>query len=212
MSDEQPQPPAAFPSPADQERLSRDRTEIREAVTDAWQAWASLENTLAMLLENAVHSRVAQLGLAIYYEPTNAETRFGIVDVAVRRYLRARELEELFLASWKTIVAQLGPARSTRNKIAHGDLVVHVAPNGKSRYRLSGLLFDLERFKLHPDQFPGMSANDIRNHVAKLDNVRTSCQKTVADMILSTHDCFDVPTLRAKSQELAEHLQSSRDR
>jgi hypothetical protein len=103
------------------------------------------------------------------------------------------------------------PVKNGLVHIVHGDLVVHVAPNGRARYRLSGLVFDLERTKLKARQLPGMSANDVRNHVVKLRHVRQSCQM-MSDAILSTHTCFDAPTLHAKSQKLAEHLQSSRGR
>jgi hypothetical protein len=150
--------------PTDEQQLERERSEIREAVADAWQTWAQFEDTLAMLLEQAVQSRLHTLGLAIYYVPNNTETRINIVDVCVRRYLRDYQIDQPLLPSWETIIAQTNKAKNTRNRIIHGSLIIHVSKRGKQSFRLSGQLFDLERSAHPTNQLPGMSAHDITHN------------------------------------------------
>ena len=197
--------------PTDEQQLERERSEIREAVADAWQAWAQFEDTLAMLLEQAVRSRLHTLGLALYYVPNNTETRINIVDVCVRRYLRDYQIDQLLLPSWETIIAQTDKAKNTRNRIIHGSLIIHVSKRGKQSFRLSGQLFDLERSAHPTNQLPGMSAHDITTYLAKLRWLRSACEMMLS-IIFSANKGCDANTLRAISLQLSTYLQNTPDR
>ncbi len=146
----------------------------RLAVADSIFAWASLEDKLVTFL-------AASLGLmggsgmasAIYFAPSNIETRLTIVDRVAREFFLNHRLEEPFLAEWGSLILKINRLKGTRNKLAHASLTSTIIGRGEAAkrvVRVSPQIYDMQRRRLAGEsgQLQGMGPADIEGHVAAI--------------------------------------------
>ena len=160
-----------------QKRLAAENAKMREAIFEAGQAWASLENHMALVLTavlNIVREQHSNASLAIYFAPSNSETRFAIVDAAFTCLsFPPVETHDRVMACWARFMSKAHSARGVRNKIVHGEVQNLPSPtSGRPQVRLTGQIFDLKRNEFvaayASKQLPGMSRNDVKQNADKL--------------------------------------------
>jgi len=126
--------------------------------------WAELENALALLLGKIIHDPSNSLASAIYFAPSNTETRMGIVTAALKVNLSPSPHFTEILKRWKTLQNRFGRKKNIRNQIAHGQIIT-IRFNGKNHIRLTSPLFDFSRHSdsLKKGQKPGLGPSEITN-------------------------------------------------
>ena len=167
-----------------QKRLAAENAKMREAIFEAGQAWASLENHMALVLTavlNIVREQHSNASLAIYFAPSNSETRFAIVDAAFTCLsFPPVETHDRVMACWARFMSKAHSARGVRNKIVHGEVQNLPSPtSGRPQVRLTGQIFDLKRNEFvaayASKQLPGMSRNDVKQNADKLWTLIKCC-------------------------------------
>lgn len=145
-----------------------ERAKMEAAVTKAVVNWAHLENGLAKLLSEILYTR-KEIAFAVYYSPSNTETRISIVDNVVFHFSSSSypKLVPTFKLAWDKLKLRIDRAKATRNKIVHGNITfIHM--NNANYVRLTHPIFDTtKRNILKWDQVPGMSSHDVEAAATK---------------------------------------------
>ena len=158
-----------------------------KAVAGVTLAWAEIENAFVFLFRMVLHHHTMAIASAIWFAPTNLETRINIVDQALREAIFESERETEILAVWVPIMNSLNRLKATRNKVAHGQLVTH-RRNGKSYVRLTAPLLNRAVFRQSRSrkQLPGVSAADLeQSAIATLALVERVTE--IGSLILEVH-------------------------
>jgi len=139
--------------------------QMYDAVTKSYICWGRLENSMAGLLEWLIGYSSDNVGLHVYFAPSNTETRFAIVDAAARAKWKNYKAHDLF-SEWQDIKISIDRAKLSRNRIAHGQIDVRSRMSkGKSKWqaRLTASSWDIGRTHAEhkPRQWPGMSVHDV---------------------------------------------------
>jgi hypothetical protein len=144
------------------DRLAKQRSEIERAILAIVSEWASLENSLALLLGACLDSPFG-IALPIYYAPSNTETRIKIVDAAFRHRFSTPAGHEHVMPLWETFLLRLGRNKDARNSAIHGQIAT-VFINGRNHVRHTPLMWDFERHRkgIKPRQLPGKSGADLK--------------------------------------------------
>ena len=95
-----------MPEP-DAKRLFKERDELRNAIVDTLHTWAAVETHLATFLANILMDKPGELAFAIYFAPTNLETRFKLVDAAFAVAAAGRPTTEIVLKDWSFLLRTL---------------------------------------------------------------------------------------------------------
>lgn len=66
------------------QRLAEETQRLRERVASITFAWANVENAMVMLLYAVLRDDQGRFSSAIYFAPNAIETRFNIVDKAIK--------------------------------------------------------------------------------------------------------------------------------
>jgi hypothetical protein len=163
--------------------MAAEHKAIMDRVALVTFSWANVENSMVMLLRAIIRDEAGGLASAIFFAPSNLETRFSIVDRALREVCYQRPPASPIVASWGTWLNTLNRLKGTRNKIAHGHIST-VAMGGKQHVRLTAPIFDFERSRTahRSRQVPGLSSSDIQSHldaVSRVLDVLTKFQKAI---------------------------------
>jgi hypothetical protein len=150
----------------DQERkkIAAEYQAIREAMLDLMFSWAGLENTLSILLGKIIRDPSNNLASAIYFAPSNTETRLNIIGSVLKMAIGGSPHYETKIApAWKRFTNSFGGRKSVRNQVAHGQITT-MGVKGKNHARLTSPLFDFGRIggPLSRGNLAGLSSNDIR--------------------------------------------------
>ena len=151
--------------------LKMELLRLRLAISSAIDTWAIVEHELSALLQILINDDNGIVGSAIYYAPSNTETRIRIVDTAVGAAIFYRHYGQAVVECWKKVLVRIQRAKRPRNKIAHW-YTSEVTVNGSGPFIR---LVDPVRRPGHlaardcSGQIPGMSANDIELYVARLN-------------------------------------------
>jgi hypothetical protein len=162
-------------APAQHNELERQR--MLKAVAAVTLEWAEVENMCVFLLRQILAHGHMGIASAIWFAPTNLETRLTILDRAFCEFVRNEEHEDRILRVWASTMNTANRLKSLRNKVAHGQIVVH-RTNGKNYIRLTAPLLDNLKFResRRPKQLPGVSAHDLersfRSVLALADRMR----------------------------------------
>ena len=153
------------------------RAEFDVGIVAVHKAFAEFENAFAIFLLVLLRTdgRMAQ---AIYFAPNSTEARINIVNAVVEvglHYL-PEEMVPRFLRQWRGVMKRAGRCREIRNAIIHGQ-VMSIGTGRGEKLRLTPLMLD--RRRMHPmmktligsGQLPGMSAHDLLQNAAALDDV-----------------------------------------
>src|SRR5262249_4458590 len=81
-------------------------------------AWAHVEHALAQLLDKMIKHPPDFLAYAIFFTPTNLETRIGIVDAVFRQVVFEHPYAPDILKRWGALLNTLTRLKRTRNKVA----------------------------------------------------------------------------------------------
>jgi hypothetical protein len=158
---------------SDDEELSRLSTEhkaIREAVSTIIMAWAQLENTLAILLSKIINDPSGQFAFAIYFAPSNTETRIRIIDATFSVLISAsKQHHQQIAAAWQTIRNTINRLKDTRNAVAHGHITTCSRYN-RSHARLTPPMFNFKPFAIAHEkrQLPGLGSADINQSTERI--------------------------------------------
>lgn len=155
---------------SDAKEYNEEAQRARIAVANAIFAWASLEDKLVTLLGAALHTVAGSpMASAVYFAPSNIETRLNIVDRVVCEFPFTRKnLEGPFLAEWAAVLGKINRLKNTRNKLAHASLVGTPNPSRTKRVvRVASQIYDVQRRRDSKEagQLPGMSPADVEAHV-----------------------------------------------
>lgn len=171
-------------------RVFQEYREMRQAIAFAVMSWGTLENALAGLLKVILDTPNYQMPYAVYYAPSNTETRISIIDNTITHIDRRSELTPRILACWDSLRTKIDRSKNTRNKIVHGN-VVTIHYSGQNRCRLVSPVFDFTRraqrelaAAVKQRQFLGMSPHDVSN-AAKVFEGRTKQVQTLSDLIVA---------------------------
>ena len=116
---------------------------------------------LARLLGAILNDPSNAMASAIYFAPSNTETRIAIVSAALRMKLGGLPHFSEIESAWTRFINSLNRRKQVRNKVAHGAIVT-IAMKGKNHVRLTAPMFDF--FRNYPrakGQIPGLSGHDI---------------------------------------------------
>jgi hypothetical protein len=146
----------------------------RIAVGNAIFAWASLEDKLVSLLGMVLGmAPAAPMASAIYFAPSNIETRLQIVDRAICERFNGHKIEQQFLDEWQAVLGKINRLKSTRNKIAHASLIKTSRPDREPVIRVTPQIYDIQRRRPADEagQLQGMSPHDVEEHVKAIQSV-----------------------------------------
>jgi hypothetical protein len=183
---------------------------MRTAIAAALQDWAELENEFARVLHYLLEHSDPELGLVIYYVPSNTETRIAIVDAVLQEKVhRFCPYADEIIRCWGKFLEQVNRSKKTRNKIAHGNAILVTQTNsGKTQARLVPPLLDpINRRKTWKgDQFPGMATHDVAAAARKIVEHRKTL-RMIFDLIkLVRSTPFDWRASQEKLRELEKRL------
>lgn len=157
---------------------------MRAGLSATVETWSQLENSLSRVLAAAMNTPFDQMPFAIYYAPSNTESRLAIVDNAVYHIpLLHGEIPQA-KACWDKLFSKINNAKSTRNKIIHGQIVT-ANIGGGNHCRLTGAMFDFSKRNKTAEAFankqlPGMSAHDVERAAALFARRSNQCSKLAA--------------------------------
>jgi hypothetical protein len=141
--------------------LERMRTCLGRAI----EIWAELENGLADFLSYLIDANKRELGLVIYYSPSNMETRIAILDAVFIQVVPSLSLGDHILKCWIKFLRLVGKAKTTRNKMIHGNIRAYGGLDSRPvKARLVPPTLDPTRWKqevMPNHQYPGMSIHDV---------------------------------------------------
>lgn len=215
-------------------KMRQTEAEMREAVGAATLAWSELEHRFAYGLDyllrqpygfNVQMVGSSDLGVAIYYTATNAETRIAIVDTIFRRSVPYFMHGRAIVRCWAKLLERTNRAKGTRNKIAHGHMKwVGLAPSNKVSLRITPPAYwdepsieeppppSLERPRRPPrPQYPGMSISDVRSAAKTFADLQTSVEKMFGVIKEVRKVPFDWRASRRKLLELGYRLNLKRE-
>ena len=182
--------------------------EMLEAVAKFFMSWAFLENKMALLLLRLISQE--KIGPAIYFTPTNIETRFKIVDTAF--VLSAEAIPErdraTILAAWNTTMNTLNRIKATRNAIAHGSVEVGMLGGRRAMVRLIPPMLDARRQAPRKGQPLGMGASEIKQSTKAID----SAAHQIHDFRVLLESAGNDAAFQQKLAELTAHPPTSRPR
>lgn len=173
-----------------QMRLFEEYRKMRLAIAGAVMAWGDLENSLAGLLATILNTPNYQMPYAVYYAPSNTETRLSIIDNVITHLDRLSDETPRILACWDSLRTKIDRSKNTRNKIVHGN-VVTMSSSGQNRCRLTSPIFDYTRraqrelvAAAETRQFLGMSSHDVEA-AAKVFSGRSKQVKALSELIIA---------------------------
>jgi hypothetical protein len=186
----------------------------RIAVADSIFAWASLEDKLVTFLAALLGlSGGSGMASAIYFAPSNIETRLTIVDRVAQEFFLKHRLEEPFLEEWANLILKINRLKGTRNKLAHASLTSTITGRGESTkrvVRVSPQIYDVQRRRSAAEsgQLQGMGPADIEGHVSAIRSL-IPVVANLRDLIFSA-DGPPEPLLQRLRELKADRM--SRDR
>lgn len=164
----------------DQERkIVAEHQAIREAMLELMFAWAGLENTLSFLLAKIIRDPSHALASAIYFAPSNTETRLNIIGSVLKIAIgRSPHYETTIAPAWKRFTNSFGGRKNVRNQVAHGHITT-MNIKGKRHARLTSPLFDVIRVggSLLQGKLPGLSSNDIQQSTIAIQKLSDEVYK-----------------------------------
>lgn len=183
-------------------RLARETYDLREGITNITLAWANIENAAVMLLASIFREQSAALSSAVYFSMTGLDARLNAIDAAFRTLIAGHRFEPQISEGWNTFTNRMKRMKTTRNKVAHGQIVT-VFHHGKNHARLSSPVFDFRRAAAaHAKrQLPGLSASDLRGAIEGASKAVDLIW--VFDAMIDPIYQNDVPALQQKLAELA---------
>jgi hypothetical protein len=144
------------------------------AVAETNYAWARIEDGMLLILKEALGDNEGKITSAIYFTPSNLETRFQLVRNTLHEARKDWWFGDRFKfeQEWDAMILKLNRLKQTRNKIAHSG----VQSWQKSRQnratctighvRLAPSFYNWQEFdRTTGKQMPGMSVNDVVTHV-----------------------------------------------
>jgi hypothetical protein len=194
----------------DDKRALAEQEAIRLGVADVTFAWAYVENYMVMLLAEILGHKTRDLASAIYFSPASLEVRIKIVDNALRRLLVNSAVAGPLLAKWTPLMNKLGQLRKTRNHVAHGQLAVFGANEGRPSFaRLTAPIFamydEISRGYI-AGQKPGMGSNELKTASRAVDR---ACKRILefTEYVRLFHDAESHATLLRKLAEPEDESQ-----
>ena len=194
---------------ANTNKLQEDRSTLERGILDTPLNWATLENQMAMLLEAIMNRPGYMLGTEIYFAPGNSETRFDVVDRALRAIIQNAVEQAKIVTTWHHLIGKLHKAREQRNRITHGNISTAFI-RGKNYVRLTPPIFDVTRMRktIRPNQLPGMSPHDVASVAQRLGSLIEDVE--IMKEIIEALNRNDVTTLQRKLRELKARQQAQR--
>ncbi|NKE71906.1 hypothetical protein [Candidatus Manganitrophus noduliformans] len=194
------------------EKASLENKRLWNATAAITFAWANIENSMIMLLEKILNeNRTSSVSYAsaIYFAPSNIETRFKIVDRALEEFIYHHGLVGL-ADEWKACLKTLDNLKRTRNKVAHGH-ISSIHKNGKTYYRLTSPLFNMQeaRATYKNKQIPGLSANDLENSLKATFEINQRIREFTK--LVEFIQMGDLPSYGRKLAELRASREKSTD-
>jgi hypothetical protein len=147
---------------AEDRKLAEEQRRLHSGVATVTLAWANVENAMAILLGGILQDAPARISSAILFAPNNLETRINIVSRALEALVAENPKADEIMRLWGTLMNKLGRLKSTRNKVAHGQILASHF-NGKNHVRLSAALFDFGRQVWSGGNPPGLTSGDLEN-------------------------------------------------
>jgi hypothetical protein len=150
------------------DHLLAEQDAIRLGVADITFAWASIENALVDIFFRVLSGVNISIVSTIYFTPASIETRQRIVDNTLRQLIVAGKSKDPLLEEWAGILVTLNRLRKTRNKIAHGEMIISTSIKGSASARLVGPRLKLDQFNssfmeaYFRGQKPGLGSNELR--------------------------------------------------
>ena len=145
------------------QRLAEETQRLRERVASITFAWANVENAMVMLLYAVLRDDQGRFSSAIYFAPNAIETRFNIVDKAIKELADNICCEREIIASWAQVLSTLNALKLTRNKIAHGQISTVSSKDSKNHVRLTDPIFNIQASSgfRRKKQIPGLTVSDL---------------------------------------------------
>ena len=166
--------------------LAHEMQKMQLAVAEVTLAWADVENLMAVILRQILgHEIDGSIASAIYFAPNNLETRFAIVDRALRAIIVGNQSRAEIVEAWGGIQNTLNHLKRMRNKVAHGEIITRRS-DGKSYIRFTAPLTDYASHyeSRRTGQLPGHSSGDLENSA-----------KSVRELVVRLH--LMIPLVRA---------------
>jgi hypothetical protein len=171
------EPTSGSPRPISEEdrRMIKEQEDIRLGVADVTFAWANVENCMVMVLAQILRDPAGNIASAIYFTPASIEIRMNIVDNTLRALTTGTSPEKPLLDRWRAVMERLNRLRKTRNKVAHGELVIFSGTRfgGGSFARLTAPMLKLDDDKeelLYRGQKPGMGSNELHQSAVAVNS------------------------------------------
>jgi hypothetical protein len=185
-------------------KRDQDEMALRGGVADVTLAWATVENSLMSLLDFIVNERktlaLRQIVSAMYFSLTNLESKFRMVDTALKQFVHGHPAEAEFLAVWHgTVENRFTRLKATRNAVAHGQIVAI-----RNRARLTAPIFDFapSRQVRKGHQLPGMGPDELRQSA---EAAEVLCERIISCAVLVkfVRDPAQLATLRRRLAQLS---------
>lgn len=152
-------------------------TQFHFAVANVTFAWADIENQMvgllcAMMSKSYFRVEKSQLAAAILFAPTSVDARLTIIDHAFVTIRSAMPSHEIISEHWTRLFRRLKKQKTTRNTVAHGQMVHFGGTDQKPDIRLTAPVLD-PRYKkqkqngltIHELQQAARSMHDICEHL-----------------------------------------------
>jgi hypothetical protein len=162
------------PTKADFDAHTNEFQALRNGVSNATLAWAEVENAMVALLTAILNRENMGIPAAMYFALSGIESRLTMVSYAFTELLFEQEKTEYAprLGSlWDKMIRRLKRLKTTRNQVAHGQIVSISDPqlSGGSplgTQRLTSPAYDFSRFReaRKEGRLPGLSAKEVLEH------------------------------------------------
>ena len=190
-------------------RLAEETRRLRESVASVSFAWANVENVMVMLLYAILRDDQGRFSSAIYFAPSAIETRFTIVEKAIRELADSTCCEKEIITSWGNVLSKLNALKEKRNKIAHGQISTMGSHGGKNYVRLTHPIFNIQETRRYRRrrQIPGLTLSDLETHLRLLYNIIEKLE--AFRLIIDLLHAGDFSALKQRLAELEADLPST---
>lgn len=180
---------------------------LRQGIASVTLAWAQVENALVRVLTAVLNQENMRVPAAMYFSLNGIDARMRLANSAFMELVAEKPYEIVACCLWGKIMKKLNDYKKVRNKVAHGQIIGVGATNGVGRPRLTSPLLNWGQYRepLKKRQLPGMSANDLQQSQAAVQEIAKAIEEF--EIVARLIHKGDEASLLQKFAELGKALQ-----
>jgi hypothetical protein len=203
----------------EQERLSREQTQLQYLMLNHFQRWAELELALSGLLQEILNIQPVgnALARAMYFSLGGFEQRVNMLTAVIKQFINEHahsdknsSLLRECISLWAKICEEIKSAKRDRNTVAHGS-ILDLPHGGKRHLRVTSPAFDPIRVTgpLAKGTLVGLGIEELSHALKRLERV-SICVDCMNKCIMNLHQ-FGSATLPETISVLEKNLQEAKN-